>query len=152
MSAYIVDPETVNRIVWWIESYCLGEHFSVSDRLRNELAEAIGITPCGDGFFYELAYAMMALNVEAVRQRYEPDENGDLPGPIGFQLDAYRYQAKHTPSKIQVLKSLQCWLYQCTEGNVPETSSLYQTMKKLEGELALMIVSESQEYETAEWG
>jgi hypothetical protein len=36
------------------------------------------------------------------------------------QLD-YRYRETESVPLVQVLKSLQCWLYQCSEGNVPET-------------------------------
>jgi hypothetical protein len=54
---------------------------------------------------------------------------------------------------IQAFKALQCWLYQCTEGEIPELSKLYTFFKKVViSEWAELLVMRTPEYEQAEWG
>jgi len=50
-----------------------------------------------------------------------------------------------------VIKSLQCWKYQCSEGDIPETK-LYQFFEEVEHHLALKIVINLPEYDKATWG
>ena len=52
---------------------------------------------------------------------------------------------------IQVLKSLQCFLYQCTEGTIPKRK-LYKTLRDIERVLINDIISKLPEYDKAEWG
>jgi hypothetical protein len=72
--------------------------------------------------------------------------------PARFRRLDYRFQYTEAVSLMQVLKSLQCWLYQCNEGNVPATAvyGLFDTA----GHLYLMdtIITKLPEYEQAEWG
>jgi hypothetical protein len=53
---------------------------------------------------------------------------------------------------MQVLKSLQCWLYQCNEGDVP-TTELYGLFDT-DVQMYLMdtIITKLPEYEEATWG
>lgn len=83
---------------------------------------------------------MLNMNAEAVNQRY--DERNVMLG--------YRFQFRHV-SIFQALKSLQCWLYQCSEGNVPDRES-YKKFRELESEIMDEIISGMKEYEQAEWG
>lgn len=153
MSAYIVDPETVNRIVSFIEDLTVSNPY-VGIRVKylmHDLVREMGVVGWGDSFFAELAHEMMALNVEAVKQRYPDHPDHDLPGPIGFRLDKYRYQPVHWGRNlVQVYKSLQCWLYQCAEGNVPE-KPLFKIMARLKSEIAEEIVCNLTEYQKAAW-
>jgi hypothetical protein len=83
---------------------------------------------------------MLNMNAEAVNQRY--DEGNVMLG--------YKFRFRHA-SIFQALKSLQCWLYQCSEGNVPDRES-YKKFRELESEIMDEIISDMKEYEQAEWG
>ena len=72
---------------------------------------------------------MYQLNVDAVNERYQENNDPDLS-----------FKARHEfANRIQVLKSLRCWLYQCTEGEAV-TRPLYTAMETLRHFLALEIV------------
>lgn len=53
--------------------------------------------------------------------------------------------------RIDCYKAISCLLYQCSEGNVPETS-LFGELAKLRNDLAGIIVCGLPEYEAAPWG
>jgi hypothetical protein len=129
MSAFIVEQTTINRIVTTIGLEC---HWTVFD----DLAE-LGF---GDDL-QALGRAMLNLNVDAVNQRYNEHTNPlDLP---------YRFRPEPV-TDIQAFKSLECWLYQCTEGNVPQ-QKLYQVLKAFRHTLANRIVETLPAYEQADW-
>ena len=89
----------------------------------------------------KLARDMRALNESAVMDRY--GEKDTVP--------AFKYVQSNPTSPIQTLKSLRCWLYQCREGDVPE-SKLYKFFTEdFEKYLLERIVSDLPEYEKAEW-
>lgn len=111
----------------------------------------------GDGLLWaqlpsypELEQALRDLNVRAVLTRY-PDcslEAGNLPGPSPLLPYAF------TPllvGAVPALKSLNCLLYQCSEGDVPETP-LYRALDTLSDQWAQEIVSRLPEYAEARWG
>jgi hypothetical protein len=55
------------------------------------------------------------------------------------------------PRRLAAMKLLRCWLYQCSEGEVPETA-LFKAFAELSNTLAQVVVSELAEYEAAPWG
>ena len=138
MSAYVVEDETINRIVAWLECDKIG-----SEHVATHILTAHGYT-C-DEEFERLAHEMFQLNVDAVNQRYGPGE-AEKFRPLDFQ-----YAVKMPPTPIQALKALQCLLYQCSEGDVPE-SPLYQMLREIESTIARAIVSRLPEYTNAAWG
>lgn len=133
MSAFIVQDKTINRVATYL----------VSDReaawVKKQLQEKCGINESLD----LIGIAMFNLNVAAVNGRYGADQAGQfrpLNYCAGYQL----------ASRVQVLKSLRCWLYQCTEGTVPETD-LYKIMEEYAKQLAYEIIARLPEYASAEW-
>jgi hypothetical protein len=64
----------------------------------------------------------------------------------------YHYEVVEPVPLVQVLKSLQCWLYQCNEGDVP-TTALYGLFDN-DVQLYLMseIIDTLPEYQNAYWG
>ena len=88
---------------------------------------------------------MLRLNIRATACRYQGTE------PDFSQADEYRYSPRGKVSDIQRLKSLQCWLYQCSEGEQFETDPLYIQGKKIETELMQKIISDLPEYRNAQW-
>jgi hypothetical protein len=134
MSSFIVDDKTINSIVSFM--------FADKDSQRTiEALSAKGIATRPQ----DLGEEMYKLNLAAVEDRY-----GDYAAGQMCDLD-YRYRKMSAGSKVQVLKNLRCWLYQCSEGEIPETP-LYQLMETYSGKLALNIVRTLPEYDTANWG
>jgi hypothetical protein len=89
---------------------------------------------------------MFQLNIKAVDARYGKGEAAK------FRKLNYRYQVTEPVPLVQVVKSLRCWLYQCCEGDVPETE-LYQLFDDdIRLYLLNKIVTELPEYEEAYWG
>ena len=129
MSAYIVEQQTINRAITALDS----QDFAY---VREELA-GVGL---GDSL-QKLGRAMMAMNIDAVNQRY-----GDNTNPL---VVPYRYYPQPV-SLVQAYKSLSCWLYQCSEGNVPE-QELYQIMCRYQATLVSNIIYTLPEWEEAEW-
>jgi hypothetical protein len=114
--------------------------FIVSERCMHHAVHALmpPDAPCEarDGMGRQL----YRLNAEAVRQRY--GRNDPIP-------DNYRYSVVF-PLPIQQYKSLACLVYQCTEGNVPQTA-LYHVLMRRKIDLALDIVHSLDAYRTADW-
>ena len=98
------------------------------------------------GWEENLGQAMFQLNISGVEARYGTGEAAK------FRNLDYQYRMTQTVPLVQVLKSLQCWLYQCNEGDVPETElyGLFDT----DVQLYLMdkIITALPEYQQAEWG
>ena len=142
MSAYIVDDSTINRIL------AAAELYEQTDWLMTPPAPR-GLVPSAPEpeSWAALGSAMRAMNVAAVVARYGPSDC--LPGP--FPLLPYQYESIMAPSPIQAIKSLTCYLYQCSEGDVPK-QTLYQQLTQWRGDLCEHQVSQSDAYEAAEWG
>ena len=97
-----------------------------------------------------LADAMLAMNIDAFRQRYGMRALlvQDLDS---VDLDARNWQPVAAFSEVQFFKSLQCFLYQCSEGDVDETP-LYKALDAIRDLLAPSINQASAAYDAAEWG
>lgn len=150
MSAFVVDPKTINRVLTylhnahyrneWIASYARDKLRAIEwDIDTHDDLEALG-------------QAMYNMNINAVSQRYPNDVTIDtLPGSVteDGKLPPFTFKLKACPA-IQAYKSLQSWEYQCSEGNVVE-HSLYKAFCEIENGIANAIVSALPEYEKAEW-
>lgn len=123
MSAYIVPAYTIHRIV----TYITKKDVQLS-------------TPFGCKTPDEIGQALWALNHRAVNQRY--NERTRTP--------AYNF-TEVPESKVQVLKAMQNLSYQCSEGDCPNRK-LYKDLQQVIGSLACDIVSDSKEWDKAEWG
>src|SRR5919106_1342610 len=142
MSAFIVADNTINNIVNWLwRDEDLDRFSRIPDKLK-----AQGFDTSVAGWIERLGHALFQLNVIAVAARYG---NGEATKcrPL-----AYRYEVAEPVPLVQILKSLHCWLYQCNEGDVPETG-LYGLFND-DVQLYLMdkIITKLPEYQQAEWG
>ena len=140
MSAFIVADKTINNVVNWLQREI--DHLSlIPDKLQK-----LGVDTTEDGWAERLGYAMFQLNINAVDARYG---NGEAKK---FRKLDYRYQVTIPVPLVQVLKSLQCWLYQCNEGDVPTTAlyGLFDTDVQMY--LMSKIIDTLPEYQHAEWG
>ena len=142
MSAYVVDDETINKIV----SYLYVNANWADSRICWNASQLVkmGYVLTDDASCSELAYKMFDMNVAAVQERY-----GEADGE-GFPLPTFKYQ--FTPaSQIEVIKALKAWKYQCTEGRVPNLA-LYEAMTEVHSLLCIDFVEQTEEYEAATWG
>lgn len=138
MSAFMVEDETINKVVTklaysnnfeWIKRIIKGQGYDLDTLQGRE----------------KLSVDMFALNVKGVNARYGEGE-AEKFRPLDFK---FRLEGNYT--LISVYKSLQCWLYQCAEGDNIEESVLYKLMDQVKGYLAESIVSSLPEYEKAKW-
>lgn len=134
MSSFLVGKECVDNILSFLDS-------TNGRAIRQYLHGSFSTSTqnFGDGFD-KLGAKMLKLNAEAVGQRYREKANEPT------------YEFSRTNAHIiQALKSLQCLIYQCSEGNIPRRK-LYREMEKLEFALAKEIVYRLPEYDRAKWG
>jgi hypothetical protein len=136
MSAFVVADETINRVVSSLHRRIL-EGFSPSELGVTEILQA-GFNLVTREGSRQLAEEMFALNVAAVNARYGEGEAEKFRA-LDFEF------AITIASPVQVIKSLESWLYQCTEGNLPFTR-IYQTMKDVLFALCIDFVHQTKEY------
>jgi hypothetical protein len=137
MSAYVVADKTINNAVNWLRRE-INRLPIISYKLK-----AVSFDTSESGWAERLGQAMFQLNIEAVNARY---------GSARFCKLDYRFEHTDAVSLVQVLKSLQCWLYQCNEGDVPETElyGLFDTDVQMY--LMETIITKLPEYEEVAWG
>ena len=140
MSAFMVEDKTINTIVNWLRHE--KDLFFIIPRKLKEL----GIDMSESGWEEHLGQTMFQLNIAAVDARYGKGEAET------FRKLDYRYELDLPVPLVQVLKSLQCWLYQCNEGDVPTTAlyGLFDTDVQMY--LMSKIIDTLPEYQHAEWG
>ena len=139
MSAYIVEHKTINRIV---NKLVREVRDNLDSYIIQEKLSELGYDLTNNSDAEKLAKDMFMLNLNAVSQRYDEE----IPAPV------FLFQEKHIASLVQTLKSLNCWMYQCTEGDIPG-SKLYKFFAKMfKNYLLKRIVYGLPEYDQAEWG
>src|SRR5437588_12617091 len=139
MSAFMVEDTTINRVVTWLKREVQTSRFTL-----DWLAREYDVDLTSDQWDEKLARAMFQLNCDGVNARYGEGE-AEKFRPLNFT-----YKPEGDTFLVQVLKSLQCWKYQCSEGDVPETK-LYQFFEEVEHHLALQIVIGLPAYDKAKW-
>jgi len=86
---------------------------------------------------------LFLMNRRALHARYVCSDDNPLPQFV------FERWADATP--VEQFKAIHCLLYQCAEGNVPE-SPLYDELNRAAGELAQRIVQDLPDYDKASWG
>ena len=86
----------------------------------------------------------IAMNLEALAQRYEGIDWGKSPEIKGLQVDLEL-------NVVQLVKALQCLRYQCSEGDVPE-SEVYRELGDVIHEAMSYTIRLLPDYERADWG
>ena len=144
MSAYVVEDKTINRIVSWLYSvgsnngsrfyWCIQPLIDLGYKLDTQIG-------CK-----RLAEEMFTLNCDSIEQRYGEGSAEDFR-PLDFN---YQFTGSGV-TQHQLVKSLQCFNYQCCEGNIPEQNALYDALDKVSARICKHIVSSSDAYEKAQW-
>jgi hypothetical protein len=136
VSAFLVADKTLDRILSYLD-----EELRRSAWLRSKFEADLGVNCSGD-WKTALGQKMWDLNQLALGYRYK-DPRQEL-----------WYHFSSVPcSDIQAYKSVQCWLYQCCEGDIPKASKLYTFFDTVVVQhIANSIITQTPEYDQAEWG
>jgi len=148
MSSFMCEDKTVNRII----------SFLVYDKIGKEAHKiikkvtGIDLEIKGSDEIYEAQVNLFGvklrdLNIKALNERY-----GDNIEELNEQypFNGFDWKAE-TPSRMQMLKSLGCFTYQCNEGNIDKTA-IFKMLRQIELSLAYDIITDAPEYDEAEWG
>ena len=138
MSAYIVEDKTINRIITFLASDQEASH------VKSLLKTQLGLDHNDEKYHENLGTRMFSLNILAVNTLYGVGEAEK------FRPLDYKFHYEIT-DRIQALKSLRCFLYQCYEGEIPE-SQLFKILDSYAAELAYRIISYLPAYERADRG
>ena len=128
MSAWLVQDKTINHIADLLV-YGLPQKHAIRgwDNQKN------------------CAVKLKTINLESLKQRY-----GDEYDEYDVHISHERYPVSLAISLIQSLKHVQCFKYQCSEGDVPDTMS-YKEIEKLEDQLSWEIICNLKEYNESKW-
>jgi len=143
MSAFIVSDKTINSIVNWLRYDKDYPGHGNSYGYAAKAIEKLGFNLSHRESAEMLCHELYNLNYQAVNVRYE-ENNQHL-------ATAFEFIPHGAPLRIQVYKSLSCLLYQCCEGDIPETSQLYKTLREVKHIIAENIVCDLSEYDKAKW-
>lgn len=137
MSCFVVDNKTINRFLtfFYFGNDCL------HDTIKTKLAE----NKINTEDFIQLdkfGTKLLKMNIDAFEYRYDKKT-------IKRGLDSYKFEISEC-SIYQALKSLSCFLYQCSEENIPKRK-LYKLLREIERNMELHIINGLPEYEKAEW-
>jgi len=140
MRAFVVEDRVINAIVNYLRIDSNGAFRRKTLKESGYDLEDKSFSGC-----IKLAQAMHDLNDNAVNERYS-----DKPADE-FHPEPFIFQKFSGIERIPALKALSCWLYQCSEGDVPN-DPLFKLMEKIHGEWAYLIVSDLPAYKNAAWG
>jgi len=156
MSAFIVSDETINNLANTFNFIAEYNHngdsaaYEIRALIRDLKIENQGSNHHGVIFINEnqanesaqkIAQALYDLNVRAVNSRYSEDTS--------TVFDSFKNKMPMS-NKFQLLKSLRCLIYQCSEGDIPD-EPLYKRIKSIAACMAMDIVSNMPEYDAAKW-
>lgn len=148
MSAFYVGTESLSMITDIISRYLIAGF----DAFGFEFPREIVILFNGESD-ERIFDALAGTNINAIEQRYSQKIAEEMYDGKRYENGHDIWQAREDgiqPWHYQLLKSLQCYIYQCSEGNVPDTH-IYKAIDKLITRLAMYIVCNQPEYDEAEW-
>jgi hypothetical protein len=137
MSAFLVADKTIHKILTQVDHDTRTSHW-----LKGKFEKEIHLDFGNPDWQTHLGQNMWDLNQLSLGYRY------------GDEREVLTYRFQPLPSTpVQAFKALQCWLYQCMEGEIPELSRLYTFFDTVVAPaLAESIIMRSPEYDRAEWG
>lgn len=143
MSSFIVDNNTINKLVEYFIKCSYSEEgvkpqvYDILEELGYSLNYKFDDTnPNADNLFND----MILLNLKAVNYRYDEKNH----------LVKNKFKEVEETNIYQILKSLQCFLYQCSEGEMMK-DKLFIALQKIEEILISDIISHLDEYKKAKW-
>lgn len=155
MSAFMMSNETLGMLSDFIARYYKTEGRVFNFRFPEELTKELGIMAYDpEMVFHRLAH----LNVQSLRNRYSDYE--DMLGDIEYESghDIWQNSVRDwengiqyiQPWHYQILKSLDCYLYQSCEGNCYK-DPLYKALQLLRDKWGGYIAENQPQYNEADW-
>lgn len=150
MSSFLVSNKSINRIAQLIREVA-PYHRQLYGHLGNGIDAAFWNMAEGDCVTEEemalVGQAVYNMNIRALRARY-----GDRPAFHDLSAQPYQYRPESLVylSRVAIIKMLDCYLYQCAEGDVPE-EYLFKALETVRARLCRLIVMALQEYTDADW-
>jgi hypothetical protein len=144
MSCFVVDTECMDRIVYFVlkntQQFC---GFTTAD-----FSYADETTPD------QIGRLLYKLNEDAWNYRYSHIVARGEEEPAKAMQEGYTWRLPRgsEPSDVQTLKSIRCFLYQCTEGDQFMETDAFKHLEMLSDALAYKIVTNLPEYNEAKWG
>lgn len=148
MSSFMVSKETIFQICAAVQVHGY-KYPRMLDSLRGfdvDMEDIVNRYSCMTRTgFSDFGDRLISLNALAISTRYgkcDDELRSTIPWNLG-KLSLY--------SNVTMYKAVQCFLYQCAEGDVPE-SPLYKWVSEFKNLLAGIIIENMPEYEAARWG
>jgi hypothetical protein len=138
MSSFIVKEKTINRIVTFLDRQNYRTDI-LAGRIKR-IMEKYHIVLNSQRHLDVLANVFLLLNKKGTDYRY------DVNNVVTIQ----KFESEKG-SNIQVLKSIECLLYQADEGDIPNTKP-FKFLEEVAQALKDDIISNLAEYNKAEWG
>lgn len=137
MSCCIVSDKTLAYIVSGVVKY-VHKGSNIYKVLQNCLhIETDDVKAIPEALFSSLVY----MNQRAYNVRY--NENF---------TDTPVYTKCFGIERLQLIKHIDCFLYQCSEGNVPEQFPLFHVMEQIRNYLCVEYVRQTDAYASRDWG
>ena len=159
MSCFIVNPRTVARIANYIAAQInMGFNYTglYLDLPENYVAH---VTKAGRADEVEIYKRLYGINYMGYEARYGDRGKEELDDCLALmeKFDEYDNRidqprnGKAEPWQYQMLKSMQCFLYQCDESDEVRDTESFKVVKMMIAALKDYIVSHLPEYQAAEW-
>ena len=152
MSAYVVDPEIINRILAALDGFGDSGHWCLEYPALAALKGAQGTTLDQE----MLGAVMYMVNIDSVRARYGNSEGERLPGSVdpatGQSPAPYEYHLEPQPKLVQTYKDIGCWIYQSCESEECCGHPVFKALDVFRAKVADAIIRNLPEYQTATWG
>ena len=116
----------------------------------------------GDEMATDLGRQLIQMNIDAMQEGYEID--AEELAEYQAARDEYTFVESTDVSEAQLLKSLNCFVYQCAEGDVPKTNPLFARCER-HGDLLTLVLAKGRQklrfgkfrpfvkgYDEAKWG
>jgi len=158
MSCFLVGEDSINYLTSFFISSSYKNDLLFS-QINNTLEEA-GFKIVFDDktqnypIAEKLAFEMFKLNFNAYTYRYKEYKNFQIEGIK--DLENYKFNEieiginSNKNAIFQVLKSLHCFIYQCSEGDIIE-DKLYKTLDRIASIISNNLISELPEYKKVDW-
>lgn len=140
MSAYLVDNETFGRVMKAIDK---AGRWGREYKLINELKDDLENNP---GSVFQ---RLFALNMKSLQERYD-DQQAIKPNAADYTQAKKVFNNPFGTSDVQLYKSLQCFLYQASEGSANQ-EPLYKAIDCIKDNLASAIIDKMPMYQEADW-